>query len=162
MIKTCNICKLSFSEEIPPSGEDILCATCKEIVRINKKKGFSATEVKKALSRASYIDADGNSHFLCHYTGVPCDIDLGAKFDSNSLWHAFDLSFDHLEPSKGYGTKGKEIVVCLNIVNQVKSNIPASIFKEFIILLAKKLEQQGSFEYDPAFKSELLNLLYKD
>ncbi|MCQ6963680.1 hypothetical protein [Methanolobus chelungpuianus] len=161
MEKPCSICGVSFSEELPKSGDDILCRRCKEIVDLNKKKkNFNSREVKKALKKASFIDPTGNHHFLCYYTGVPCDVETGFKSDNSGLWHAFDLTFDHLNPSYGYGIKGEELAVCLNIVNQIKSNIPASVFKEFLILLAKKFEQENSSKYDPDFKHQLSDLLY--
>ena len=137
----CDICGSVFLDNTYPSGEDILCKTCKEIVKNNaKKKNFNATQVKVALKNAVYFDKE-NDHidFLCHYTKIPCNINLGFKNDNSSLQNAFDLTFDHKEPSIE-GMKGEELVVCLNIINQVKSNISAKIFKKFIILLADRFE----------------------
>ena len=143
MEKSCDICRSSFSNSIHPSGKDILCETCKELVIINaKKKNFNATQVKEALKNAVCIDKEnGHIDFLCYYTGIPCEINPGFKFGNSSLDYAFDLTFDHKEPSPGYGMKGEELVVCLNIINQIKSNIPHQIFKEFIILLADSFKK---------------------
>lgn len=161
MENLCSICGTSFSEIIATSGSDVLCKICKQIVNVNKKKSNSnAEEVKKALKKASFVDTEGKHHFLCYYTGISCNVETGFKPDNSGLNHAFDLTFDHLDPSSGYGIKGEDLAVCLNIVNQIKSNIPASIFKDFIILLAKKFEQDNSSEYDPDFKSQLSDLLH--
>ena len=141
MENICNICGSSFLDNTYPSGEDILCKTCKKIVTINaNKKNFNATQVKAALKNAVYFEEENNHrYFLCHYTGIPCNVNPGFKNDNSSLQKAFDLTFDHKEPSFG-GMKGEELVVCLNIINQVKSNIPAEIFKDFIILLADRFK----------------------
>ena len=158
----CCICKTKFSEEIPPSGNDILCLTCKQIVKINgDKSDFNATEVKKALNKASFIDKSGEHHFLCYYTGITCIINTGDKPDNSSLSNAFDLTFDHLEPSNSNGSKGKELVICLNIINQIKSNIPATIFKDVIIVLGKKFENSNYSNYSPEFENEFRNILDK-
>lgn len=139
MENICDICGYSFSDFIYPSGEDILCKTCKEIVTNNAtKKNFNATQVKAALKNAVHIE-NNDRYFLCHYTEIPCNKNPGFKDDNSSLENAFDLTFDHKEPSIG-GIKGNELVVCLNIINQVKSNIPAEIFKDFIILLADRFK----------------------
>lgn len=162
MENVCDICKTKFSEEIPSSGDDILCSTCKQIVKINgKKSDFNNTNVKKALKEASFIDQNGEHHFLCYYTGIPCKIETGAKFDNASLSNAFDLTFDHLEPSYGFGLKGEEIAVCLNVINQIKSNIPATIFKDVIIVLGKRFESSDSSNYSPEFENEFRNVLHK-
>jgi len=141
MENICDICGSSFLDNTYPSGEDILCKTCKEIVKNNAtKKNFNATQVKVALKNAVYFEKENDyRHFLCHYTGIPCNVNPGFKNDNSSLQKAFDLTFDHKEPSFG-GMKGEELVVCLNIINQVKSNIPAEIFKDFIILLADRFK----------------------
>ena len=141
MENICDICGSSFLDNTYPSGEDILCKTCKEIVKNNAtKKNFNATQVKVALKNAVYFEKENDHrHFLCHYTGIPCNVNPGFKNDNSSLQKAFDLTFDHKEPSFG-GMKGEELVVCLNIINQVKSNIPAEIFKDFIILLADRFK----------------------
>ncbi|MBU4077760.1 MAG: hypothetical protein KKI06_13845 [Euryarchaeota archaeon] len=146
MEKHCDICRTSFSDPTNPSGEDILCKTCKEIVKNNaKKKNSNAKQVKEALKNAVYFDKEKEQiYFLCYYTGIPCNINPGFKSDSSSLEYAFDLTFDHKDPSIGYEAKGEELVVCLNIINQVKSNIPANIFKEFIILLADRFKNKSS------------------
>ena len=162
MENICNICKTKLSGEIYSSGEDILCSTCKQIVKINgKKSDFNATNVKKALKEASFIDQNGEHHFLCCYTGIPCKIETGAKYDSASLSNAFDLTFDHLEPSYGYGIKGEELAVCLNVINQIKSNIPATIFKDVIIVLGKYFEKSDSADYSPEFEKEFRDILHK-
>ena len=137
----CGICGTRFLDNIYPSGEDILCKICKEIVIKNAtKKNFNATQVKAALKNAVYFEKENDCrYFLCYYTGIPCDVNPGFKNDNSSLQKAFDLTFDHKEPSIG-GMKGEELVVCLNIINQVKSNISAEIFKEFIILLADRFK----------------------
>ena len=141
MENICDICGYSFSDFIYPSGEDILCKTCKEIVTNNAtKKNFNATQVKVALKNAVRFEKENNYRaFRCYYTGITCNINPGFKNDNSSLEKAFDLTFDHKEPSNG-GIKGDELVVCLNIINQVKSNIPAEIFKDFIILLANRFK----------------------
>ena len=141
MENICDICGSSFLDYTYPSGEDILCKTCKEIVKNNaKKKNFNATQVKTALKNAVYFDKENDQrYFLCHYTGIPCNINPGFKNDNSSLQKAFDLTFDHKEPSIG-GMKGEELVVCLNIINQVKSNISDEIFIDFIILLADRFK----------------------
>ena len=141
MENICDICGSSFSDYTYPSGEDILCKTCKEIVKNNaKKKNFNATQVKTALKNAVYFEKENDQrYFLCHYTGIPCNINPGFKNDNSSLQKAFDLTFDHKEPSIG-GMKGEELVVCLNIINQVKSNISDEIFIDFIILLADRFK----------------------
>lgn len=141
MENICDICGSSFSDIKGTSGDDILCKTCKEIVKNNaKKKNLNATQVKAALKNAVFFNKEkDHRYFLCHYTGIPCNINPGFKNDNSSLQKAFDLTFDHKEPSIG-GTKGEELVVCLNIINQVKSNIPSEIFKDFIILLADRFK----------------------
>ena len=155
MKKNCDICNVSFSNSIYHSGEDVLCGTCKELVTINaKKKNFNATQVKEALKNAVYIDKDNNHiDFLCYYTGIPCEINPGYKFGNNSLHYAFNLTFDHKDPSSGYGMKGEKLVVCLNIINQIKSNIPERIFKDVIILLADCFKKNiNSTEFEDELK----------
>ena len=155
MENICDICGTKFSEHIYPSGDDNLCKLCKEIVEYTKKN-FNATQVKAALKNAVRFEKENNYRsFLCHYTGIPCNINPGYKDDNSSLEKAFDLTFDHKEPSIG-GIKGNELVVCLNIINQVKSNIPAEIFKDFIILLADRFKDNIDSN---EFKRELKILL---
>lgn len=159
MENTCDICNTKFSKKVDPSGNDILCSTCKEIVITNaKKSGFNATEVKKALKEASFTDKCGKHHFLCHYTGIPCDIETETKSNEGSL-SPFDLTFDHLEPSYDFGLKGEELAVSLHIINQIKSNISAKIFKDVIIVLGKRFESSESSNYSLEFHKEFINVL---
>ncbi|MEA1985750.1 MAG: hypothetical protein U9N13_08905 [Euryarchaeota archaeon] len=162
MENVCDICKTKFSEDIPLSGDDVLCSTCKQIVKINgQKKNINATEVKKALKAASFVDNNGEHHFLCYYTGIPCEIETGAIYDNASLSNAFDLTFDHLEPSYGHGIKGKELAVCLNVINQIKGNIPATNFKNVIIILGKHFASSDYSNYSPKFGKQFRDVLHK-
>ena len=162
MENICYICGTSFSGQLNPSGEDILCKSCKEIVKLNaKKKDYNATQVKVALKNAVHFEKkDGHRYFLCYYTGIPCDINPGSKDDSSSIKNAFNLTFDHKEPSIG-GVKGEELVVCLNIINQVKSNISADVFKDFIILLADRFNNNiDSKKLETELKKLFLIILF--
>lgn len=162
MNNICDICNTNFSEEISLSGDDILCSTCKKIVETNgKKSNFNKTEVKKALKKASYNAENGEHHFLCHYTGIPCYIETETKSNDGPL-NPFDLTFDHLEPSYGYGLKGEELAVSLHIINQIKSNISTKIFKDVIMVLGKRFESSDSSDYSPEFHEEFLHILLKE
>ena len=141
MEKICDICQILFSEPIPPSGSDVLCNSCKEIVDLNKgKEGCNATEVKNALKTAARFDEESKKFisFNCFYTDIPCKINLGFKGNSSSLSNAFDFSLDHPTDSD----KGEELVVCLKIINQMKSNVPSDKFKELVKSLAKCFEEK--------------------
>ncbi|MCZ7380080.1 MAG: hypothetical protein O8C64_00675 [Candidatus Methanoperedens sp.] len=143
MEQKCAICQRVFSEPIPPSGSDVLCNSCKEIVDLNKDKDeCNATEVKNALIRAVRFDKESKKFisFNCFYTDIPCKINLGFKENNNSLSNAFNFSLDHKNPTEG--DKGEELVVCLKIINQMKSNVPSDKFKEIVKSLAKSFEEK--------------------
>lgn len=151
----CNICGDSIQEPIQISGDDFLCKRCKEIVDLNKKKkNFNAKAVKNALKEAVRNNGDFVS-FNCFYTGIPCKINSGFKQKNISLDNAFDLTFDHKNPTDG--NKSKELVVCLNIINQMKSNIPSDNFKDIIKILANYFE--GEIESN-LLEEKLKEILY--
>jgi hypothetical protein len=140
--KKCDICKRPSSAHIPKSGLDTLCNSCKDIIDINKtKKGYGSIRVKNALRRAVRFDEKSKEFisFNCFYSDIPCDVKYGFKENSNSLSNAFDLTFDHKNPTD---KKSDELVVCLQLINQMKSNIPSDNFKELIKVLAKRFEEQ--------------------
>lgn len=153
----CNICGDTLSEPIQTSGPDFLCIRCKKIIDLNKKKKkFNATAVKNALKKAAHFHNNGDFvSFNCFYTEIPCKINPGFKQKNISLDNAFDLTFDHKNPTDG--NKGEELVVCLNVINQMKSNIPCDNFKDFIKILANYFE--GKIERD--FVSKLILMHYE-
>lgn len=137
------MCYLSKSVFRTNSTFRILCNSCKEIVDLNKGKDeCNATEVKIALIRAARFDKESKKFisFNCFYTDIPCKINLGFKGNSSSLSNAFDFSLDHKNPTAG--DKGEELVVCLKIINQMKSNVPSDKFKELVKSLAKRFEDK--------------------
>lgn len=91
--------------------------------------------MRKALKDSFvFVDEYGNRYFRCHYTGIVSRFDRSFKLNNSSLKRAFDLTFDHVDPT--FDSKKGTVVVCLNIINQMKSNMTFYDFKSLIIVLA--------------------------
>jgi hypothetical protein len=93
-------------------------------------------EVRKALIHA-YKGTDNNeSHFKCEYTGIV------SKFNSKNETlgtskDAFILTLDHKDSGS------KELVVSLNIINKMKSDIPFDKFEKVVIALGGHFKKEG-------------------
>jgi hypothetical protein len=151
----CRICNIKLTE-----NDCYRCSTCNQLISINKKKkNFNSGSVQKALKDSAYINPDGERFYLCYYTGIPCSVKEKSKYDSSSLSNAFDLTFDHLYPSSKYYVDSDGLVVCLNIINQIKSNIPDSIFKDVIISLGEHFKEATPSKYTPEFERQFKGIL---
>ncbi|MBN2110808.1 MAG: hypothetical protein JW705_06960 [Methanosarcinaceae archaeon] len=152
----CDVCEEDF-EDIDPNLQT--CRQCQRIINkynngSKKRKTYPPSEVKWALRNAYSHKENDNVYFKCEYTGII------SKFNDNSktLGHfeePFVLTLDHKYPNQ------KELVVCLNIINKMKGDIPPEQFKQIAILLGDFFKQETNKKIEP-IKSQTLEMALKD
>jgi phosphopantetheinyl transferase (holo-ACP synthase) len=118
--ETCRICGK------PPSKGSYYCKRCQKLLRDQVE-----TAAKEAASKAAY-DKEHDC-FRCFYTDMIVDLD-----DPSSPFH---LSFDHRFP----GRPGN-ILVCILIINEMKSQLSDAEFITIVKQLAKHFTTKEPFD----------------
>jgi hypothetical protein len=124
----CDICGDEFYDHNPDLKH---CRSCQYILnKYKKSKRYNYVSVRSALKRAfSHKKAD-NLYFTCEYTGIISTFDK----QNDAIGHfndPFVLTLDHLY------SKQDSIVVCLNLVNKMKGDIPPAEFEHIVIALGE-------------------------
>ncbi len=130
---TCDICGDNFNG-LDPNLQ--ACRSCQHILnKYKKNKRYDYVSVRFALQEAfSHKDSD-NVYFMCQYTGIISTFDK----QNSAIGHfndPFVLTLDHLY------SKQDSVVVCLNLVNKMKGDIPPSEFKYIVIALGELFKSE--------------------
>jgi hypothetical protein len=131
-METCEICGYDIIDN--ETGSTI-CAPCRKI--ISKYNDLTKAKVKDAL-RARFDKENSNEnerHFKCVYTNISSTFNTTKEGGLDPLKDALVLTIDHENPKD---KKNSDLVVSLNLINQMKSNLTSDKFKELVILLGKK------------------------
>lgn len=142
---TCDICGDNFNA-LDPNLQT--CHSCQYILnKYKKSKRYNYISVRSALKRAfSHKDSD-NLFFRCEYTGIISTFDK----QNNAIGHfndPFVLTLDHLY------SKQDSVVVCLNLVNKMKGDIPPKEFKQIIMALGEFFKKENEDELEASQKLE--------
>lgn len=108
------------------------CEACNKVVKkYQNKTKFPMGEVRKALEKA-YLHKDEKnkeSYFRCNYTNII------SKFNTkNETLQTFE---DALTLTLDHTYNDEKLVVSLNIINKMKTDVPTKKFEEIIILLGE-------------------------
>jgi len=135
----CDICGNEHSESTKS------CAPCQKI--ISKHNDLTISKLRDALRAACDKEKSKGDerYFKCFYTGITCKFNPTTEAGLDPLIHALVLTIDHENP----GDPNSRLVVSLNLINQMKHNLPKDKFKEIVIALGKyfnKEIEQEDFE----------------
>ncbi len=134
-MKKCDICEEEHSE---PTKS---CRACHAIIdKGTYKNKYTTGEVRKALKNAYSCTKEGVPFFKCDYTGIESHFNI-TKDSIDPIDDAMILTLDH--KNRGLNSNRGEVAVCLNIINQIKGEIPFNCFKDFITILAECLENKN-------------------
>lgn len=145
----CNICGDEFNDHNPDLKH---CRSCQYILNKYKKK-YNYVSVRHALKKAfSHKDSE-HLYFMCEYTGIISTFDK----QNETLGHfndPFVLTLDHLY------SKQDSVVVCLNLVNKMKGDIPPKEFKQIIMALGDffKNEYEDKTKASEELEANLLEI----
>lgn len=131
------------------------CEKCQAIInrlkdRKHRGKRYGARNVRKALKNAEPLidEESGDVKFKCHYTKIYGKFNPTAKSGLDPMKDASVLTIDHENPDD-LGS----LVVSLNIVNEMKHNIPRDKFEEIITALGKYFgKEMSQKEFEEQFK----------
>ncbi len=136
-MKRCDICGDEHFEESPS------CEACHKVVsKYQNKTKYSMEEVRKALKDAYSHKSEEKkeSFFKCTYTGM-----VGKFNTQDEPLRTFDdaliLTLDHKNPNRN------ELVVSLNIINKMKTDIPFDDFKNFVITLGEYFKEENDTNF---------------
>ena len=152
-MKQCDICGEAHSEKSPS------CEACQKVVsKYQNKTKYPMAEVRKALKAAHSHKSEEKkeSYFKCTYTGI-----IGKFNIQDGTLRTFDdalvLTLDHKNPN----SNRKELVVCLNIINKMKTDIPFDYFKKVVISLGEYFKEENS-RNSKKFEKELKQMVDKE
>ncbi len=150
----CDVCQEDFEDSDPNLQS---CYQCQRVINKynngSKRKKYSPTEVRSALKNAYSNKENGYVWFRCEYTGIV------GKFNhsSKTLGHfddPFVLTLDHKYPNQ------KELVVCLNIINKMKGDIPPKKFKEIVLVLGDFFRTEKETKSSEKLEHELREICH--
>lgn len=152
-MKRCDICGGEHFEE------SLSCEACHKVVsKYQNKPKYPMAEVRKALRGAYYSKSEEKkeSGFKCAYTGIigKFNIQDGTLRTFND---ALVLTLDHKNPN----SNSKELVVSLNIINKMKTDIPFGDFKKVVITLGEYFNEENDRNSEK-FEKELKQMVDKE
>jgi len=119
--------------------EPLSCEACNKVVsKYQNDTRYSMDEVRKALKYAySHKDKEKKeSYFKCAYTGIISKFH-GKNETLRTFEDALILTLDHKN------TNSEELIVSLNIINKMKTDIPFEKFQDIIILLGEYFKNKN-------------------
>ena len=141
----CDICDNEHSESTKS------CAPCQKI--ISKHKNFTASKLRDALRAACDKEKSKGDerYFKCFYTGITSKFNPTTEAGLDPWNDALVLTIDHENPDPN-----SRLVVSLNLINQMKHNLPKDKFKEIVIALGKHFRGDTKQEdFENTFKNML-------
>ena len=152
-MERCDICGDAHSEKSPS------CEACQKVVsKYQNKTKYPMVEVRKALKDAYSHKSEEKkeSYFKCTYTGIT------GKFNiQDGTLRTFDdalvLTLDHKNPN----SNSEELVVSLNIINKMKTDIPFGDFKKVVITLGEYFNEEND-RNSKKFEKELKQMVDKE
>ena len=115
------------------------CAPCQKIISKHYKK-LTTSKLRDALSTACDKEKSKGDerYFKCCYTGITSKFNPTTEAGLDPLKDALVLTIDHENP----GYPNSRLVVSLNLINQMKHNLPKDKFEGIVIALGKYFDKE--------------------